>query len=114
MKRGPWQAAALGVAAFLVGCAASVPPRGTPQGLGPDPHRIGPLTILIRPQPEVDRLCRLRYPSVPPNRRIDGCYAPEGETIITVADPYVLLHELRHHFEGAWHSNEWTAPAATR
>jgi hypothetical protein len=28
---------------------------------------------------------------------------PADKMIVSIADPYVLLHEFRHHFEGAWH-----------
>jgi len=66
-------------------------------------HRVGPLTVFVLPQPEAEFLCRLRLPEVRRNRRVLGCYLPDSQTIITVPDPYILIHELRHHFEGRFH-----------
>jgi hypothetical protein len=35
--------------------------------------------------------------------RIHGCYVPADRMIVSTADPYVLLHEFKHYFEGSWH-----------
>jgi len=48
-------------------------------------------------------ICRLRSPLSAPTGRIHGCYVPADRTIISTADPYVLMHEFKHYFEGAWH-----------
>lgn len=55
---------ALGLAA-LAGCTAAYPaasPGITPgqARLGSEPFRIGPVQVLIRPQPEVEFYCRLQ------------------------------------------------------
>ena len=70
---------------------------------GPDEYKVGPVTVLVRPQPEVEFFCRLRLREVEANQRVLGCYLEESKTIITIADAYVLLHEFKHHFEGRWH-----------
>ena len=72
------------------------------------------MTVWVKPQPEVEQFSPLRYPGISPDRLVNGRYVPESETIVTVADPYVLLHELKRHFEGAWHPAAWAAPAAAR
>lgn len=88
---------------LVAGCAEQTYLSANQLGLGREPYRIGSLTVWIRPQPEVEFLCRLRSPGIPQNHRVNGCHLPNEQTIIAVEDPYVLLHELRHYFEGAWH-----------
>ena len=66
-------------------------------------QRVGPLTVFVLPQPETEFLCRLRLPELGRTQRVLGCYLPDSQTIITTPDPHVLLHELRHHFEGSFH-----------
>lgn len=66
-------------------------------------YKVGPITVLIRPQPDVELICKLRGAKAPTTARIHGCYVPADKMIVSIADPYVLLHEFRHHFEGAWH-----------
>lgn len=88
---------------LITGCAEQTHLSANQLGLGREPYRIGPLTVWIRPQPEVEMLCRLRSPGLAKDRRVNGCYLPNEQTIIAVEDPYVLLHELKHHLEGAWH-----------
>ncbi len=92
------------------GTAFLVPPdeRLTPAaaGLKGELYQIGPLRVIIRPQPEVDFLCRLRSSQGlerRPTGRIHGCYLPGEHVIVSTPDPYALLHELKHHFEGRWH-----------
>ncbi|MBI2527230.1 MAG: hypothetical protein HYV93_14755 [Candidatus Rokubacteria bacterium] len=121
-RRWAGQAALLALSALVVaGCATTgpdprhgteflVPPdeQLTPAaaGLKGDLYRIGPLRVLIRPQPEVDFLCRLRSTmglERRPTGRIHGCYLPGENVVVSTPDPYALLHELKHHFEGHWH-----------
>ena len=73
--------------------------------LGGQSYKVGPITVLIRPQPEVQLICLLRggKPSTA-TARINGCYVPSDKLIVSTADPYVLLHEFKHHFEDAWHN----------
>ena len=95
----------------LTGCAASggavqaaLAPRD--HGLGPIPYKVGPLTVLLEAPVLVDQACRaLMPPEARANRQLTyhGCYNPKTNTIISVADPYILLHEIKHHFEGTWH-----------
>jgi hypothetical protein len=95
-----------GVALALVstGCASQGPYLSTGQTqLGTSPHQIGPVTVVIRPQSEVEMICRLRSPQAAPAGRIHGCYVPADRTIVATADPYVLMHEFKHYFEGPWH-----------
>ena len=66
-------------------------------------YEIGPVTVLIRPQPEVELICLLRGGKASATARIHGCYVPSEMLIVSTADPYVLLHEFKHHFEGEWH-----------
>jgi hypothetical protein len=63
---------------------------------------VGPVTVVIRPQAEVELICRLRSAHRAPGR-IHGCYVPADRMIVSTADPYVLLHEFKHYFEGSWH-----------
>jgi hypothetical protein len=103
---GPSQlAAAFVLALALSGCA-------TQQGgylstgqarLDGDTYMVGPITVLIRPQPDVEVICKLRGAKVPTTVRIYGCYVPADKMIVSTADHHVLLHELKHHFEGAYH-----------
>ena len=71
--------------------------------LGTGPFQVGPVNVWVRPQPEVEFLCKLRLPAVAKNKRVIGCYLADSRTIISVADPYVIMHEFRHHFEGRFH-----------
>ena len=94
----------------LAGCATAQAP-GAPaeaafgSGGAPamEPYTVGPVTVWLRPQPEVEFLCRLRLADVGRNQRVMGCYLPDTHTIIAVADAQVLLHEFKHHFEGKFH-----------
>jgi hypothetical protein len=71
--------------------------------LGAEPHCVGELKIWIRPQAEVDVLCRIAQPAAPTDRRILGCYIEDTRTIVSIDDAWVLMHELKHFFEGRWH-----------
>jgi hypothetical protein len=96
--------AGLGLALVSTGCASHGPYLSTGQTqLGQSPHQIGPVTVVIRPQAEVEMICRLRSPHTAPDGRIHGCYVPADKMIVSTADPNVLLHEFKHYFEGAWH-----------
>ena len=103
--------AALGLAAVLTLAACATPagmgPRVT--RLGEAPYRVGTLSIWIRPQAEVEILCRMAQRAVPADRDILGCYIDATRTIVSVDDAWVLMHELKHHFEGRWHE-EISAP----
>jgi hypothetical protein len=94
----------------LAGCATAQGPGAAAQAaLGTsglpamDPYQVGPVTVWLRPQPEVEFLCRLRLANVARDRQVMGCYLPDTHTIIAVADAQVLLHEFKHHFEGKFH-----------
>jgi hypothetical protein len=96
--------AAIGLALVSTGCATQDPYLSTGQTqLGNSPHQVGPVTVVIRPQAEVEKSCRLLSPQSAPVGRIHGCYVRADRTIISTADPYVLMHEFKHYFEGAWH-----------
>jgi hypothetical protein len=98
--------AGVGLVLVSTGCASQGqgPYLSTGQTqLGTSPHEIGPVTVVIRPQQEVEMICRLRSPQSAPTGRIHGCYVPADRMIISTADPYVLMHEFKHYFEGAWH-----------
>jgi hypothetical protein len=69
-----------------------------------DLYQAGPLRVLLRPQPEVEFMCRLHAQrQATPNGRILGCYVPRERAIISTPDVHVLLHELKHYFEGPFH-----------
>lgn len=115
-RDGIFVAAAWGVvlavvlALMLSGCATGQGPGGRAEAaLDPggafstEPYKVGPMTVWLRPQPEVEFLCRLRLANVGRNQRVMGCYLPDTHTIIAVADAQVLLHEFKHHFEGKFH-----------
>lgn len=69
-----------------------------------DFHNVGPLRVLLRPQPEVEFMCRLHtQQQATPTGRILGCYVPGQRAIISTPDAYVLLHEFKHYFEGPFH-----------
>lgn len=96
--------AGLGLALVFTGCASHGPYLSTGQTqLGQSPHQVGPVTVVIRPQPEVEMICRLRSAHKAIGGRIHGCYVPADRMIVSTADPYVLMHEFKHYFEGAWH-----------
>ena len=67
------------------------------------PYEIGPLKVFIRPQPEVEFLCRLRLPALRRDQRVLGCYLPDTQTIVSVNDIGTLLHEFKHFFDGGFH-----------
>ena len=93
------------MAVALVGCATErgAMPRTGDGPVDSAPYRVGPVTVLMRPQPEVEFFCRLRLKDVSNTQRVMGCYLPDSKTIISVPDAQVLLHEFKHHFEGRWH-----------
>lgn len=95
--------AGVGLALVSTACASQGPYLSTGQTqLGRSPYQIGPVTVVIRPQPEVERICRLRS-SHTVDGPVHGCYVPADQLIVSTADPYVLMHEFKHYFEGAWH-----------
>ena len=97
-------ALALGLAALTSGCAGQGAYLNEgPTSLGKAPYQVGPLTVVIRSQPEVELICRLRSPQKAPDGRIHGCYVPADKLIVSTQDPYVLMHEFKHYFEGPWH-----------
>ena len=72
--------------------------------VGTDLYQVGPLRVLLRPQPEVEFMCRLHaQQQATPNGRILGCYVPRERAIISTPDAHVLLHEFKHYFEGPFH-----------
>lgn len=85
----------------IAGCVAPTIMASDP-GLGPEPYKIGPVAVWIKPEPEVAYLCGLAL-KLPRGKVARGCYSPEAKAIISVADPYVLLHEFKHYFEGRFH-----------
>ena len=89
-------------ALVLAGCANS-----SHSGLGSGPsYDVGPLTVLVLPPEEVVWECG--YPLA------TGCYQADQHRIVTIADPYVLIHEFKHYFDGPWHSPLARMPAAPR
>jgi len=102
-------AAAFTLVLALSGCAtqggylSTGPTQRERDALGGQAYEVGPITVLIRPQPEVELICLLRGGKVSATARIQGCYVPGDRLIVSTADPYVLLHEFKHHFEGRWH-----------
>jgi len=96
--------AALSLIAVTTGCAAQGAYLNEgPTALGKAPYQVGPVTVVIRPQAEVELICRLRSSPGAPGGRIHGCYVPADRLIVSTADPYVLMHEFKHYFEGPWH-----------
>lgn len=77
--------------------------------LGKDPYRIGPFEVWVRGKREVHFLCSVM--SGKPELLKLGCWikGEKGtilgaqEVILVIDEPFVLLHEIKHHFEGAWH-----------
>lgn len=97
-------AAAFVLALALSGCATQGGYLSTGQALlEGDTYKVGPITVLIRPQPDVELICKLRGAKVPTTVRIHGCYVPADKMIVSIANYHVLLHEFKHHFEGAYH-----------
>jgi hypothetical protein len=96
-------ALALGLAALMSGCAGPGAFLNEGSTLGKPPYPVGPVTVVIRSQPEVELICRLRSPQKAPDGRIHGCYVPADKLIVSTHDPYVLMHEFKHYFEGPWH-----------
>jgi hypothetical protein len=97
-------AAAFVLAIALSGCATQGGYLSTGQAhTDGDTYKVGPITVLIRPQPDVEVICKLRGAKVPTTVRIYGCYVPADKMIVSTADHHVLLHEFKHHFEGTYH-----------
>lgn len=96
--------AAILAGALSAGCATTPPAMPEPASSGSDVYQVGPLRVLLRPQPEVEFICRLHAEQqAGPNGRILGCYVPREQVIISTSDPHVLLHEIKHYFEGSFH-----------
>ncbi len=96
----------LAIAVIALGGCASSQPSSTweTSATGSDLYSVGPLRVLLRPQPEVEFMCRLHAQQQPtPNGRILGCYVPREKAIISTPDLQVLLHEFKHYFEGPFH-----------
>jgi hypothetical protein len=97
-------AAAFVLALALSGCATQGGYLSTGQPpLDGDTYKVGPITVMIRLQPDVESICKLRGAKVSTTVRIYGCYVPADKMIVSTADHHVLLHEFKHHFEGAYH-----------
>ena len=97
-------AAVFVLALALSGCATQGGYLSTGQAhLDGDTYKVGPITVLIRPQPDVELICKLQGAKVPTTVRIYGCYVPADKMIVSTADHHVLLHEFKHHFEGTFH-----------
>ena len=98
------------VAAMVAGCTARSGVSARTLSLGEEPYSLGELRIWIRPQREVELLCRMSRPALAPNVRVLGCYVAETRTIVTIDDAWVLMHELKHYFEGCWHDESGESP----
>ena len=97
--------AALG-AAVSGGCTSTHPALTSEaaSAANTDLYQVGPLRVLLRPQPEVEFMCRLHVQQqTAPTGRILGCYVPREKAIISTPDAHVLLHEFKHYFEGSFH-----------
>ena len=57
-----------------------------PTALGKPPYQVGPVTVVIRPQAEVELICRLRSSHGAPEGRIHGCYVPADRLIVSTAE----------------------------
>lgn len=82
----------LALALLLAGCAAQSKTM-----------ELGKLRVVIASQDEVERNCRAWSASTPTRYRILGCWVSHQNTVYSVDDIEVLLHELKHVEEGAWH-----------
>ena len=94
------------VVAILLSACASGRPHGNSEAPATisDLTHVGPLRVLLRPQPEVEFMCRLHAQrQATPSGRILGCYVPREQAIISTPDAHVLLHEFKHYFEGSFH-----------
>jgi hypothetical protein len=103
MPRSPFLVYAVATIA-LGACATGQPASPPPAPVGTDLYQVGPVRVLLRPQPEVEFMCRLQTQQrVTSAGQIFGCYVPREQAIISTPDPYVLLHEFKHYFEGPFH-----------
>lgn len=93
------------IAALGAACASSAGVGPAVVGFGEPPYPVGRLQIWIRPQPEVEILCRMARSDQPSTHRILGCYLAETRTIIAIDDAWVVMHEMKHFFEGRWHDD---------
>ncbi len=86
------------IGAFFGGCATAS-----------TQYQVGPIRVTVTNQVTVDRECRAQAPNLAllaPHAQIRGCYltAPgRAPRIYSTPDVPTVLHELRHHFEGAFH-----------
>lgn len=93
-------------ATLVLGACATSPLVSSrpPAVMSTDLYQVGPVRVLLRPQSEVEFMCRLQTQrQMTPAGRILGCYVPREQAIISTPDPYVLLHEFKHYFEGPFH-----------
>jgi hypothetical protein len=100
-----WVIGAALAATVSGGCANTRPVmKSETSAPSTDLYQAGPLRVLLRPQPEVEFMCRLHAQrQATPSGRILGCYVPRERAIISTPDVHVLLHELKHYFEGPFH-----------
>ena len=94
------------VMAIVLSACTSGRPHGNSEApaTNSDLTHVGPLRVLLRPQPEVEFMCRLQAQrQATPSGRILGCYVPREQAIISTPDAHVLLHEFKHYFEGSFH-----------
>lgn len=97
---------AFAVAALALGACATSQPIGSqqPRAVSTDVYKVGPVRVMLRPQPEVEFMCRLQTErQTTRTGQILGCYIPREQAIISTPDPQVLLHEFKHYFEGPFH-----------
>jgi len=93
------------IGAVSAGCGSTGAPSGQKSTIvSGDLYQVGPLRVLLRPQPEVEFICRLHsQQQAASSGRILGCYVPAERAIIATPDAHVLLHEFKHYFEGPFH-----------
>ncbi len=67
-------------------------------------YKVGSLTVVIADAQTVDRECRFQgLATFKPEVQVRGCYIPGRQRLYSTPDPYVLLHEFKHHIDGHFH-----------
>ncbi len=92
-------AASLAVVGVLLGGCATATTQ----------YQVGPIRVTVANPVMVDRECRAQAPNLAllsPRLQIRGCYLTvpgRAPRIYSTPDVPTVLHEMRHHFEGAFH-----------
>lgn len=65
-------------------------------------YNVGPLKVIIAESGFIDLVCKFHTRDVDKRKIHRGCYVPLNR-IFAINDPKIVLHEIKHYFEGHFH-----------